>query len=201
MYWESLIEATIVNKVYPKSRTTFDSPFGKYSFQRILFGLVMSQEVFQQKVDLILEKCPGTLGLLDDVIVYGKTKEDHERNLQNLLKIVQIEGLMFNSDKYTVGQKQKHFLGPYMTKTEYAMTPRRWRKSMLPSPKSITDLTKVKGIIIYVTTFISHHSDLRSPMKNQFLKMWVQVDWKSSKIPLNNQRPDLQRNVVDVPWS
>lgn len=52
--------------------TTFNSPFGRYCFQGMLFGLVMSQDVFQQKMDMILEECPCTLGQIDDVIVYGK---------------------------------------------------------------------------------------------------------------------------------
>ena len=35
------------------------------------FGLVMSQDVFQQKMDQILEQCPGTIGIADDVAVFG----------------------------------------------------------------------------------------------------------------------------------
>ena len=73
------------------------------------FGLVMSQDVFMQKMDMILEKCSGTLGLIDNVIVYGKTKEDHDQNLHNLMKVSQTEGLCFNSDKCAVDQKQIDF--------------------------------------------------------------------------------------------
>ena len=54
--------------------TTFRLPFGRFRFRRMPFGLVMSQDVFMQRMDMILEKCPGTIGLIDDVIVYGKTK-------------------------------------------------------------------------------------------------------------------------------
>ena len=61
--------------------TTFHSPFGRFYFQKMLFGLVMSLDVFMQKMDMILEKCPDTLGLIDDVIVDGKTKEEHDQNL------------------------------------------------------------------------------------------------------------------------
>ena len=44
-------------------------------------------------MDMILERCPGKFGLTDDVIVYGKIKEEHVRNFLNLMKIVQAEGL------------------------------------------------------------------------------------------------------------
>ena len=61
-------------------------------------------------MDMILEKCPGTIGLIDDVIVYGKTKEEHNSNLHNLMRIARTKGLYFNSEKCVIDQKQIHFL-------------------------------------------------------------------------------------------
>ena len=48
--------------------TTFRTPFGRYCFQRLPFGLNISQDVFQQ---YILNKCDGCVGISGDVIVYG----------------------------------------------------------------------------------------------------------------------------------
>ena len=39
----------------------------------------MSQDIFQQKMDFILEKCPGTVGIADDIAVHGTT-EEHDSN-------------------------------------------------------------------------------------------------------------------------
>ena len=74
------------------------------------FGQVMSQDVFMQRMDMILEKCFGTIGLIDDVNVYGKKKEEHDSNLHNLMRIARTEGLCFNSEKCVIDQKQIHFL-------------------------------------------------------------------------------------------
>ena len=63
-----------------------------------------------QRMDMILVKCPGTIGLIDDVIVYGKTKEEHDRNQHNLMRIAQTKGLCFNGEKCTIDKKQIHFL-------------------------------------------------------------------------------------------
>ena len=90
-YWSILLDAE------SQLLTTFHSPFRRFCFRRMPFGLVMSLDVFMQRMDMILEKCPGTIGLIDDVI--GKTKEEHDRNLHNLMRIAQIEGLCFNSEK------------------------------------------------------------------------------------------------------
>ena len=58
--------------------TTFILPFGRFCFQRMPFGLVMSQDVFQQRMDQILKKCPATLGIADDIIV----RKDEDRTRQ-----------------------------------------------------------------------------------------------------------------------
>ena len=79
--------------------TTFHSPFGRFCFRRMPFGLMMSEDVFMQGMDMILEKCLGTIGLIDDVIVYGKMKEEHDSNLHNIMRIAQ-----------TMDKKQIHFL-------------------------------------------------------------------------------------------
>ena len=34
----------------------------------------VSHDIFQQKMDFILEKCPGTVGIADDITVHGLRK-------------------------------------------------------------------------------------------------------------------------------
>ena len=94
--------------------TTFHSPFGRYCFRKMPFGLVMSQDIFMRRMDMILEKCPGTIGRIDDVIVYGKTKEEPDRNLHNLMRIAQTEGLCVNSEKCVIDKKNKYIFWCYL---------------------------------------------------------------------------------------
>ena len=66
---------------------------GCYRFKRMPFGAKMSQDVFQMKMDLIMERCPGVISIHDDIVVYGVSDEDHDANLINLLNVAQAEGL------------------------------------------------------------------------------------------------------------
>ena len=50
----------------------------------------MSQDVFQMKIDLIMEKCPGVISINDDIVIYGTCEEDHNANLINLLNVAQL---------------------------------------------------------------------------------------------------------------
>ena len=65
--------------------TTFNTPFGRYRFTRLSFGLVVSQDVFQKHLDSSLEGLEGVTGIADDTFVYGATEEEHDANMVNLM--------------------------------------------------------------------------------------------------------------------
>ena len=65
--------------------TTFNSPFGRYRFLRMPFGLKMSQDVFQAKIDQTFEGCEGVIGIADDIVIYGTTEEEHDRHLHDMM--------------------------------------------------------------------------------------------------------------------
>jgi hypothetical protein len=67
--------------------TTFNSPFGRYRFKRMPFGLKMSQDVFQSKIDQTFEGCNGVVGIADDIVVFGKTAEEHDENLHGMMEM------------------------------------------------------------------------------------------------------------------
>ena len=62
---------------------------GQYRFKRMPFGAKMSQDVFQMKMDIIMEKCPGVISIHDDIVIYGTSNQDHDANLINLLNVAQ----------------------------------------------------------------------------------------------------------------
>ena len=61
--------------------TTFNSPFGRYCFLHLPFGLVCSQDIFQKKMDQILEECQECIGIADDITVQGHAKAEHDAHL------------------------------------------------------------------------------------------------------------------------
>ena len=67
--------------------TTFNSPFGRYCFPCLPFGLVCSQDIFQKKMDQFLKECPGCIGIANDITVHGCTEVEHDAHLQNLMQV------------------------------------------------------------------------------------------------------------------
>ena len=105
---------------------------GRYRFKRMPFGAKMSQDVFQIKMDLIMERCPGVISIHDDIVVYGTSEEDHDANLINLLNVAQVEGLVLNSKKLELNHPRVSFFS-----AEYSVD------GMHPCPKKIQGITEM----------------------------------------------------------
>ena len=67
-------------------RTIFNTPFGRYRFLRMPFGLRMNQDIFQFKIDETYRDCQGATGIADDVTVYGKNDKEHDLHLHETMK-------------------------------------------------------------------------------------------------------------------
>ena len=112
--------------------TTFQTPFGRYVFCRLPFGLNVSQDIFQLEIDRILEGCSGTVCIADDIVVYGTTEEEHDSNLLQLMRTARQRGLTFNSSKCHIKQKSITFFGNVYT-----------REGIKPDPQKVADLQAV----------------------------------------------------------
>ena len=75
------------------------------------FGLKMSQDVFQSKIDQTFEGCNGVVGIADDIVVFGKTAEEHDENLHGMMERCQNTGLKLNPEKFFIKQKQIKLYG------------------------------------------------------------------------------------------
>ena len=82
--------------------TTFNTHLRRYRFLHVSFGLKMSQDIFQMRMDDIVAQCPGVLAIHDDVFIYRKNDRDHDTNIINLFNVAQKEGLIFNSKKCAI---------------------------------------------------------------------------------------------------
>ena len=144
----------------------------------------MSQDVFQQKMSMIIEKWTGALALIDDVIIHRKTKQEHDQNLPKLMETVRTAGLTFNSDKCAVNQNQVKFFGAIFDENEIRPDPEKVEEiKSLSSPTNVTEVQQVLGIITYMVPFIPRFSDLivnlRELLKKDTSNKWCDSHQKS----------------------
>ena len=91
--------------------TTFITPFGRYCFHRLPFGITSAPEHFQRRMSEILSGIEGVVCMMDDVLVHGATKEEHDQRLEAVLLRLQGAGVTLNREKCRFSQNSVKFLG------------------------------------------------------------------------------------------
>ena len=150
---------------------------GRLRYKRMPFGMKMSQDVFQIQMDRILEQCPGTIGIHDDVIIYGYTREDHDANLINFLNVCQTEGLCLSSKKLELRRDRVSFFGAVYSCEGVEPDPRQIQgiKEMTP-PETKQQLQSFLGMVTYMGNFVPHLSHHTEPLR-QLLKKDIAFYW------------------------
>ena len=88
-------------ELHPESReiTTFAAPGGLYRYKRLMFGVNMASEKFQQIISQVISDCPGAYNMSDDIVVVGSTEEEHDSRLAKVIQRFGETGLTINEKK------------------------------------------------------------------------------------------------------
>ena len=153
---------------------------GRYRFKRMPFGAKMSQDVFQMKMDLIMEWCPGVISIHYDIVVYGVSEEDHDANLVNLLNVTQIEGLVLNSKKLELKRPRVSFFGvEYSADGMHPCLKKIQGITEMTPPTDKQQLASFIGMVTYMGNFVphlSHHTEpLRAMLKQEAIFAWDEM--------------------------
>ena len=88
--------------------TTFVTPNGCY---KLPFGISSAPELFQKRMQSILEGLKGVLCHMDDVLIFGSNKDKHDKNLLAALKKLESAGVTLNPNKCEFYKGSIKFLG------------------------------------------------------------------------------------------
>ncbi len=101
--------------------TTFQTPFGKFRWKRLPFGLSVSSEIFQKRLHTSLEGLEGVICVADDILVFGvgaseeEARRDHDNKVTLMLERCQKHGIRLNKDKTELRKTEITFLGHKIT--------------------------------------------------------------------------------------
>ena len=115
-------------EVDPKSRkkTAFISPFGKFEFTRMPFGLRNAPAIFQRCMEVVLRECYGfSAPYIDDIIVFSNSSEEHVEHLRLVLKALSEHGMTLKEKKCEFGKVKVEYLGHVIGGGELAVPAHR----------------------------------------------------------------------------
>ena len=105
--------------------TTFNTPFGRYKYNRLPYGIKSAPEVYHKKVKEMFEGIPQVDTSMDDIIIHGENSQVHDEALREVFKRIKANNLKLNRDKCQFGVNQLIFLGDMLTDQGVKPDPRK----------------------------------------------------------------------------
>ena len=76
--------------------------FIRYCFRRLPFGITSAHEHFQKRMHKVLEDLPGVLCMMDDIIIFGDSSEEHDATVKAVFRCLEDNGVTINFEKSLV---------------------------------------------------------------------------------------------------
>lgn len=116
---------------------TFNTPFGRYRFLRMPFGIISASEIFHRAMDNMLEGLEGVRCYVDDVVIWGSTLQEHNQRLSKVLQRIRENGLKLNRAKCQFGVQEITFLGDKLSEKGIAPDEKKIKAILsMPHPKT-----------------------------------------------------------------
>ena len=143
--------------------TTFNTPYSRYCWLRLPFGLSVFPEIFQKRVFQTLVGFEGVLNIADDILIYGvgdfpeQANADHDRKLEALLQRCRERGIALNRDKLKLRLKSVKFMGHMLTDHGLEPDPDKIEAVLkLPTPQNVEDAQRLNGFATYLSKVLCY---------------------------------------------
>lgn len=159
---------------------TFATPYGRYRFCRLPYGITLASEVFHSKIKMLFEDLDGIETYIDDFLIWGETKEIHDERLRKVLNRCKEINLKLNFSKCRFGVSSLIFLGHKIS--DAGIEPDHNKVVAIKNfktPENKKDVERFLGMITYVSKFIHNLSEktenLRKLIKKDASWSWEQI--------------------------
>ena len=146
--------------------TTFITPFGRYRYKRLPFGIKSASEVFHKNMKDLFEGVPNVDTSIDDIIVTGKDKASHDQALKEVFKRARANNLKLNKEKCQLGVNKLVFLGDQLTDEGIKPDPRKVSAIRnMPKPTDKAGIQRFLGMVTYMAKWIPNLSAKSAPLR------------------------------------
>ena len=156
---------------------TFNTPFGRYCYLRLPYGITSASEVFHRTVTQIFDDLEGVKVYIDDLIIWGENKDQHDERLHKVLERAMEANFVLNLKKCEFRMKKITYLGEVLSSKGVHPDPEKIRAiTEMPLPTSKKDVQRLFGTVNYLGKFIlnltKRTTAIRSLIENKTEWQW-----------------------------
>ena len=157
--------------------TVMATPFGRYKWRRLPFGLNVSSEIFLKSVSSVFHDLDKVHCIADNALIcgYGSTSEEalvnHDKAMQAFFDRCQKIGIIIYADKIVYKTDQIPFMSHILTAHGILRDPEKVRAIVdMPPPRHVSALRSLCGCINYPGHFIPNLADVTKPLHDKTAK-------------------------------
>ncbi|KAB0794830.1 hypothetical protein PPYR_11669 [Photinus pyralis] len=156
---------------------TFITPFGRFRFKRLPFGISAAPEIFHSTMTELFADIPNTVVYFDDLLIHAPTKEKHHEILEQVLKRAKEINLKFNLNKSQFCLNKVTYMGHVFSKEGMTPDPNKIKAIVdMSQPKNSQELQRFLGMLTYLSAYIKNFSEetqqLRILLKKNVIWNW-----------------------------
>ena len=161
-------------------KTAFTSPFGKYEYVKVPFGLAQAPAYFQELMMGVLKDLPFAMAYLDDILIYSSTPEEHLQHIKTVFEKLCHAKLSMKLSKCHFFTKEIQYLGHILGVEGIRPVPAKTEaiKAMhLPvNPKQVHAFLR---LVRYYRKLIKNFAKIGKPL-TMLTHMDVRFEWKET---------------------
>jgi transposase InsO family protein len=153
--------------------TTFNTPYGRFRWLRLPFGLSVSSEIFQRRLHQALDGLDGVMCVADDIIVigsgtdHGTATAQHDERLQLLLERCKELGIKLNKEKLQLRTNCVKFLGHIISDKGLQADPEKVQCiQQMAAPTDPSEVRRFLGMIQYLARFMPDLATVSEPLRS-----------------------------------
>ncbi|UYV69954.1 K02A2.6-like [Cordylochernes scorpioides] len=151
--------------------TTFITPFGRYKFCRMPFGISLAPEYFLRVMSIILQGMNGAMCYLDDILIFASDSKTHDRILRLVLRKLKEAKVTLNKAKCVFGVPRINFLGHILDEDGIRPDPAKIEAvAKMPAPTDVHGVRRFLGMVNHLGRFVENLSEIVAPLNQLLVK-------------------------------
>lgn len=156
---------------------TFNTPFGRYKFNKMPFGISSAPEIFQKRNQKLFGDIEGVEVYFDDIIIAGSDEAKHDVIMSKVLERARSLNIKFNPDKLQYRVPEVKYVGQIISESGVKADPSHIKAIIdMPTPKSKTEVRRLLGMINFLSKFIPNVSTVTAPLR-EIIHENVEFSW------------------------
>ena len=158
-------------------KTAFKSPFGKYEYIKVPFGLAKALAYFQELMTSILNDFPFAIAYLDDIIIFSKTPQEHLSHIRMVFEKLRTANLSMKKSKCNFFSKELQYLGHILSATGIRPLPSKTHAIQHMNPPTTPKQVRAfLGLVGYYRKFIKGFAKIAKPL-TLLTRQQVKFEW------------------------